>query len=242
MDMMDCNSWELLHERNILLVNPTLNSEGVLKTLIQVHNLTCQKTAGVRVTLNNWQSHIDIQAQHVMTEGNLDVFQVEEKIDTLTKLDERIAPTIEIVGFVEYPNFTSWSRNPADDSGNHKITFSRSVEIATQKDAPVYIKDISINDISNEMKVKILAKNIAFDKTVGLRISEDAWASNYDITGTYAGSSHEQPDYDEFFVILPINANIQFASYYYPGDSMQGYWDDNNSLNHAVSSMKIKIE
>jgi len=244
---MDSTSWESsvnFNDSNIHLTYPRVDSEGVLKTFIQVNNLTPEKNVGVRVTFDNWASHLDYEAEHVHTEGGLDVFKLEDKISPLTSLYYDIAGTIELAGYVEYPTFTSWSKNP-EDNGNHKIAFKRLFNVAHQNDAMVYIKDININDMSKEMEVKILVRNITFKKSVGLRMTEDAWTNYTDVPATYKGHFKEDGHYDEFCVVLPMNDNImdiEFAAYYYPEHINEGYWDDNNSQNYAINSMKIKIE
>jgi hypothetical protein len=82
-------------------------------------------------------------------------------------------------------------------------------------------------------------KNNTFQKSIYLRLTEDQWTSFYDAPALYTGPTAE--GYDNFTLSLPLNGNIQFAVCFIPGNQMTAYWDNNNSIDYAIDTMKIII-
>jgi len=76
--------------------------------------------------------------------------------------------------------------------------------------------------------------NIAFDKNVSIRLTDNGWKSFVDIGATFIDDARGVEDRFEFVVELANDANrVEFAVRYRAGGGE--YWDNNDGKNYALS-------
>ena len=89
----------------------------------------------------------------------------------------------------------------------------------------------------------IRVANVAYHKTVAVRVTTDGWATQTDVTADYVPRSNDgTTDRFSFRIVLPYGATdlgrrIEFAVYFvafFDSDSRsETYWDNNSSANYC---------
>ena len=89
--------------------------------------------------------------------------------------------------------------------------------------------------VSGQLLVTVGVKNIAYNKTVGIRYTKNNWSSFTDANGYW--SYHVNDNNSDVFTVYS-DSNIQpgttvfYAVYYYVNG--QSYWDNNNNSNYSA--------
>ena len=109
------------------------------------------------------------------------------------------------------------------------LTFRNAVEARYVSLANVILKNYRVTGT-------VRVKNIAYDKSVSVRHSLDAWKTYADTTAAYQHDDDERFDTFAFVVDCPPNhapgASLQFAVRYTAGGV--DYWDNNGGRNYEV--------
>ncbi len=95
----------------------------------------------------------------------------------------------------------------------------------------------------NTVGGSVVVENLSPNKTVGIRLTKDGWATFQDIPATYAynmdiGGSHnvEVWNFNRKISLLGMGSSFEFAIYYTDQASGNTYWDNNFEQNYRVSA------
>lgn len=97
--------------------------DALLTVFLAVKNLCYDKETGIIVTHNSWDDYEDIRGEHLLTEGDQDIFVVKKQLTQLHSLEESISNSLEFVGYVKYADRTTyWSIDSENNRINHQVS------------------------------------------------------------------------------------------------------------------------
>ena len=102
----------------------------------------------------------------------------------------------------------------------------------------VALEKVTVNSGDSSFSGTILVKNIAFEKTVRLRVTLNDWFTHFEVAAMFLETANDSKSIDRFIVTVPVPhcaERAQFAVCY----EVKGteYWDNNFGANYIITNM-----
>ncbi|RLV85036.1 Protein phosphatase 1 regulatory subunit [Meyerozyma sp. JA9] len=106
---------------------------------------------------------------------------------------------------------------------------------------PIYLSTLSLSADSTSLNGMLMAKNIAFEKAISIKLTFDGWQSKLIINNVSYVRSFAAINYDQFRFSIPLQnlasvVNVEFVIRYEVAN--QSFWDNNLQRNYKLKLVK----